>query len=72
ATTPDPVLLYVRGFDPATRGFRYAVNGRFGSLQSAGGGIIVPFQIALQGRLTLGRSAVGERARKASGPGPDD
>ncbi len=72
ATTPDPVLLYVRGFDPATRGFRYAVNGRFGSLQSAGGGIIVPFQIALQGRLTLGRNAVGERARKASGPGPDD
>jgi len=72
ATTPDPVLLYVRGFDPATRRFRYAVNGRFGSLQSAGGGIIVPFQIALQGRLTLGPIAGGERARKASAQTPDD
>src|SRR5439155_492798 len=72
ATTTDPVLLYVRGFDPATRRFRYAVNGRFGSLQSAGGGIIVPFQIALQGRLTLGPIAGGERARKASAQTPDD
>lgn len=59
ATTPDPVLLYVRGFDPSTERFRYAVNGRFGSLQSAGGGVIIPFQIALQGHLTLGPSAVG-------------
>src|SRR5256885_446773 len=54
ATTPDPVLLYVRAFDPTTRAFRYTVNGRFGSVASAGGGVIVPFQIALQGRLTLG------------------
>jgi len=72
ASTPDPVLLYVRGFDQATRAFRYAVNGRFGSLESAGGGIIVPFQIALQGRLTLGPSAVGERSRKANAQTPDD
>ncbi|HEY6157715.1 MAG TPA: carboxypeptidase regulatory-like domain-containing protein [Gemmatimonadales bacterium] len=66
ATVPDPVLLYVRGFDPATERFRYAVNGRFGSLASAGGGIIVPFQIALQGRLTLGPGGGGERARSRS------
>jgi carboxypeptidase family protein len=72
ATTPDPVLLYVRGFDPGTERFRYAVNGRFGSLESAGGGVIVPFQIALQGHLTLGPSAVGERSRRASGQTPDD
>jgi len=72
ATTPDPVLLYVRGFDPATRAFRYTVNGRFGSVASAGGGIIVPFQIALQGRLTLGPSVLGTRPRKASGQTPDD
>ena len=70
ATAPDPVLLYVRGFDPATDRFHYAVNGRFGSRESADGGVIVPFQIALQGRLTLGPSLVG--ARKASGPTPDD
>ena len=66
ATVPDPVLLYVRGFDPATQAFRYAVNGRFGSLASAGGGIIVPFQIALQGRLTLGPAGGAERARSRS------
>ena len=28
---PDQNLLFVRGFDPATRQFRYAVNDRFGS-----------------------------------------
>src|SRR3989454_10830096 len=31
ATAPDPVLLYARGFDPATNRFRYEVNGRFGT-----------------------------------------
>jgi hypothetical protein len=72
APAPDPVLLYVRGFDPTTRRFIYAVNGRFGSLESAGGGVIVPFQIALQGRLTLGPGALGQRPRKPSGQTPDD
>ena len=28
---PDPSLLYVRGFDPTTRQFRYEVNERFGA-----------------------------------------
>jgi len=63
AGSPDPVLLYVRGFDPTTDRFHYNVNGRFGSLASAGGGIIVPFQIALQGHLTLGPSTVSDQAR---------
>jgi hypothetical protein len=54
ATAPDGVLLYVRGFDPTTNRFRYAVNGRFGATTSASGGITVPFQVALQGRLTIG------------------
>jgi hypothetical protein len=30
-TTPDATLLYVRGFDPETKRFRYEVNQRFGS-----------------------------------------
>lgn len=30
---PDQTLLYVRGFDPGTRQFRYDVNPRFGSTQ---------------------------------------
>jgi len=29
--TPDPSLLYVRGFDPATQRYRYEVNQRFGA-----------------------------------------
>jgi hypothetical protein len=29
--TPDAALLYVRGFDPATRRYRYEVNQRFGA-----------------------------------------
>ena len=29
--SPDPSLLYVRGFDPATRRYRYEVNQRFGA-----------------------------------------
>lgn len=31
AINPDPVLLYVRGFDAAAKQFRYEVNPRFGS-----------------------------------------
>jgi hypothetical protein len=30
-TTPDATLLYVRGFDPETKRFKYEVNQRFGS-----------------------------------------
>jgi hypothetical protein len=29
--TPDPALLYVRGFNPATQRYRYEVNQRFGA-----------------------------------------
>src|SRR5207302_3200467 len=58
AAAPDPVLLSVRGFDPATARFRYAVNGRFGATASASGGITVPFQIALLGRLALGPGTI--------------
>ena len=29
--TPDPSLLYVRGFDPSTQRYRYEVNQRFGA-----------------------------------------
>ena len=29
--TPDPALLYVRGFDPQTNRYRYEVNQRFGA-----------------------------------------
>ena len=33
--TPDQSLLYVRGFDPSTRRYRYEVNQRFGATRPA-------------------------------------
>ena len=67
ATAPDPVLLYVRSFDPATQQFRYAVNGRFGSTVGANAGIVMPFQIGFQARLTIGPDPVRNRLRTAFG-----
>jgi len=54
AAVPERVLLYVHGFDPTTRRYRYAVNGRFGAAMTAGNGLIVPFQVGFQGRVTIG------------------
>jgi hypothetical protein len=45
---PDPTLLVVRGFDPATRRFRYAVNPAFGDARPARSGLRAPFQLALR------------------------
>src|SRR5207247_1057821 len=66
APAPDPVLLYVRGFDPPTNQFRYAVNGRFGGIASASGGVPVPFPVALQAPLPVGRGPL--RARRGLAP----
>ena len=73
APAPDPVLLYVRGFDPPTNQCRYAVNGRFGGIASASGGVTVPFQVALQAHLAVGpgpirRSATRQRALDLPAP----
>ena len=65
AAAPDPVLLYVRGFDPATPRFHYTVNGRFGATASASSGITVPFQIALQGHLAIGPGPIRRSVRGA-------
>ncbi len=73
APAPDPVLLSVLGFDPTTNQFRYAVNGRFGGIASASGGVTVPFQVALQAHLAVGpgpirRSATRQRALDLPAP----
>ena len=65
STTPDPVLLNVHGFDPATARYLYSVNGRFGSTASATGGVSVPFQIAFQAHVALGPGQTRERLRAA-------
>jgi hypothetical protein len=73
---PDQNLLFVRGFDPATKQFRYSVNDRFGSTrpqQSASRSaafvsINVSYDIGftrerqlLTQRLDMGRSRPGEK-----------
>jgi hypothetical protein len=78
AAAPDPVLLYVRSFDPVAQRFSYGVNGRFGATAGANGGVTVPFQMAIQAHLILGpippsrrvRALLGEPgAPGAGGPG---
>src|SRR5207248_1808387 len=64
---PGPVLLYVRGFDPGALQYRYAVNGRFGATAGANGGVIVPFQVALQVHMTVGPDRTRDRLRAAFG-----
>jgi hypothetical protein len=52
---PDRVLYTVRGFDPATNGFQYAVNPRFGSTRPTETTIRAPFRMTLDVRVELGR-----------------
>jgi hypothetical protein len=54
AVRPDPTLLYVTGFDPVARRFRYAVNERFGATGSGANVFRSPFQIGIQLRFTIG------------------
>jgi hypothetical protein len=67
AANPDPTLLYVRGFDPATQEFQYQVNGRFGSTGGSSSGIIAPFQIGFQGHFTIGPDRTRDRLRTIFG-----
>jgi len=79
AAAPDPVLLYVRSFDPVARRFSYIVNGRFGATAGANGGVTVPFQIAIQAHLLVGpirpsrrvRALLGEPGAAGGGVPPD-
>lgn len=55
---PDPLLLRVRGFDPAQRAYRYEVNPEFGTRAGARNPYRTPFTLTLQGRWTLGSDPV--------------
>ena len=52
--TPDPTLLYVRGFDPAAGRFRYEVNPRFGATNLAQTISRNPVVVTAQLRLDVG------------------
>ena len=54
ARIPDPTLLYVRGFDPATQRFRYDVNQRFGNTSPQLSAIRAPVVLTVQLRFDLG------------------
>lgn len=51
---PDRTLMYVRGFDPASKRFIYQVNEHFGAANGSRNAFRVPFQLAVQARLALG------------------
>ncbi|MBL0177668.1 MAG: carboxypeptidase regulatory-like domain-containing protein [Gemmatimonadetes bacterium] len=66
STTPDAKLLYVTGFDPATRHYAYRVNQLFGAPQDFGAARrrFAPFQVQLGVEYKLGgpkRVSAGER-----------
>lgn len=50
---PDPMLYYVRGFDPNTHAFKYEVNPRFGSTSASQSTLRAPFRITLDVQMFL-------------------
>lgn len=59
----DRTLLYVRGFDPTTNTYKYQVNEHFGVQNSQNSAFRVPFQVGLQGRLTVGQDPARPNTR---------
>jgi hypothetical protein len=51
---PDPVLLRVRGFDPAAGRFRYEVNPGFGAPYGGLGRTSSPFALRIEARVAVG------------------
>jgi hypothetical protein len=66
---PDRTLLYVRGFDPATNTYKYQVNEHFGVANGTRNAFRVPFQLAIQARLTLGTDPARQQFNNAIGRG---
>lgn len=56
----DPVLLRVRGFDPAARAFRYEVNPAFGSRSAVRERFRRPFTLTLEGRVVVGEDPANQ------------
>ncbi len=67
----DRTLLYVRGFDPGAQSFKYQVNEHFGTPNASNSAFRVPFQIGLQGRLTVGQDPARQQIGRMFGQGPD-
>ena len=66
---PDPVLYNVRGFDPTSRRFAYAVNQRFGNTNPSQSTLRAPFMLTLDVRLYLGRDVMQQQVERFLRPG---
>jgi hypothetical protein len=66
---PDPTLLFVRGFDPAARRFRYEVNPRFAGTAPARSLVRAPFRVTLDVRINLTPDVAQQQLARYLGPG---
>ncbi|MBI4410771.1 MAG: TonB-dependent receptor, partial [Gemmatimonadetes bacterium] len=69
ALGPDETLLYPRGFDRASGGFRYEVNERFGQPRSQRLGLAAPFQVQLSAKIAVGAGGGAFGPIAFGGPG---
>ena len=67
--TPDPVLLNVRGWDPAARSFLYSVNPRFGDTRPTATTIRAPFRMTLDVSIDIGRPIQEQQVDRWLKPG---
>ena len=63
--TPDPILLSVRGFDPAARRYRYDVNQQFGDSRSSRSIFRSPFRVIVSLSVPIGPDEDRQQIRHA-------
>jgi hypothetical protein len=68
-TTPEQALLYVRGFDPQTRRYRYEVNPRFGATRPQFLTLRAPVAVTASVRIDLGPVRERQNLRQQLGIG---
>jgi hypothetical protein len=66
---PDPTLLRLRGYDPATGAFTYDVNQRFGDTRFASSSLRLPFILTLEAKVRLGGDVNHQGLANIIGPG---
>ena len=69
SATPDPILYNVRGFDPLSQRFLYAVNPRFGSTNPSSNTLRAPFRVTLDVSLIVGRPVSEQQLERWIEPG---
>jgi hypothetical protein len=67
--SPDPMLLYVRGFDAATQRYRYEVNQRFGATRPQFLALRSPVVLTTSMRIDLGPTRERQNLEQSLGAG---